>query len=91
MTIPKNAVGGEQAIATANILSTYKDSAKHVKTLAPRSISLDPKNVEAYVSSARSGRISITGLTGKSGSIRATLTYPGGVTKTVRIKVVRGK
>ena len=78
-------------IGTANILSTYKDGAKHVRTIKPVSVKLKCKKVEATVDPDKPNRILITKLKGKSGSVKATLTYPGGVTKTITIKVSKGK
>ena len=81
---------GTTVIGSANIISTYKDSAKHVQTIQPTDVTLSCKNVEARAD-GNNGRILITKLNGNSGSIKATLTYPGGVTKTVTIKVAKGK
>ena len=94
VTIPKSALekaDGSTVIATANILSSYVDSAKHTQTITPADVKLVPKNVEAVRDESDYSRILIKKLTGKSGSIKATLTYGGGVTKTVTIKVAQGK
>lgn len=82
---------GTYVIASANILSTYKDSAKHVRTIEPVSAELTPQNVVAEVDPDIAGRILIKKLNGKSGSVKVKLTYPGGVTKTITIKVSKGK
>ena len=55
------------------------------------SAELTPKNVVAEVDPNNASRILIKKLNGKSGSIKVKLTYPGGVTKTVTIKVSKGK
>ena len=93
VTIPKASAekaDGTTVIGSANIISTYKDSAKHVQTIAPAKVELSCKNVEARPD-GNNGRILITKLTGKSGSVKVKVTYPGGVTKTVTIKVSKGK
>ena len=93
MVIPKASAekaDGTTVIGSANIISTYKDSAKHVQTISPTKVTLDCKNVDARPD-GNNGRILITKLDGNSGSVKATLTYPGGVTKTVTIKVSKGK
>ncbi len=92
VTIPKSAtMDGTKVIAATNITSTYKDSAKNIHSLVPDSVTLDCKNVEADVDSMDNCVINITKLTGKSGSIKVTLTYGGGVTKTVTVGVSLGK
>lgn len=94
VTIPKAAAeagDGSIVIGSANLLSTYKDSGKQVRTITPVDVSLSPKNVEAELDPNDPGCILIKKLTGKSGSIKATLTFAGGVTKTVTIKVAKGK
>lgn len=94
VVIPKDLAekgDGTYVIGTANIISSYKDSAKHTQMLIPVSVTLDNKGVEAEVASYDQSRILIKKLDGKSGSIKATLTYQGGVTKTVTISVKKGK
>ena len=94
VVIPKSAAEkatGETVIATANILSTYKDTAKHVRTIKPEKVNLVCKNVTATVDPGNNTRVLIKKLDGSSGSVKATLTYAGGVTKTVTIKVSKGK
>lgn len=93
VTIPKASAekgDGTTVIGSANIMSTYKDSAKHVQTISPTKVTLNCKKVEARAD-GNNGRILITKLDGKSGTVKATLTYPGGVKKTVTIKVTKGK
>ena len=82
---------GTYVIAAANILSTYKDSAKHVRTIEPVSAELTPQNVVAEVDPDNPSRILIKKLSGKKGSVKVKVTYPGGVTKTETIKVSIGK
>ena len=94
VTIPKASAenaDGTTVIGTANILSCYKDSAKHTQMITPDGVTLTNKNVEAVVDPSNNSRILIKKLTGKSGTVKATLTYPGGVTKTVTISVKKGK
>ncbi|MCR4640566.1 MAG: hypothetical protein K5697_00875 [Lachnospiraceae bacterium] len=93
VSIPKEAADnadGTEVIAAANVLSTWKDSAKHVHVIAPVSVSLDQKNVEAELSEDYT-QVLIRKLNGKSGSVKVPLTYPGGVTKKVTVKVKKGK
>ncbi|MBQ8946402.1 MAG: hypothetical protein IJ058_06245 [Lachnospiraceae bacterium] len=93
VTIPKASAekaDGKSVIGSANIISTYKDSAKHVQTIVPTKVTLECKSVEARAD-GNNGKILITKLDGNSGSVKATLIYPGGVTKTVTIKVSKGK
>lgn len=94
VVIPKSlaeSADGTTVIGTANIISSYKDSAKHTQMLIPVSVTPANKGVEAEVASYDQSRILIKKLDGKSGSIKATLTYQGGVTKTVTISVKKGK
>lgn len=93
VTIPKASAekaDGKSVIGCANIISTYKDSAKHVQTIVPTKVTLECKSVEARAD-GNNGKILITKLDGNSGSVKATLTYQGGVTKTVTISVKKGK
>ena len=55
------------------------------------SAELTPQNVVAEVDPDIAGRILIKKLNGKSGSVKVKVTYPGGVTKTVTIKVSKCK
>ncbi|MBO4265870.1 MAG: hypothetical protein J5910_01645, partial [Lachnospiraceae bacterium] len=94
VVIPKalaESADGTTVIGTANILSNYKNSAKHTQMIAPVGVTLDKKGVEAEVDPDDPSRILIKKLTGNSGNVKATLTYPGGVTKAVTIKVSKGK
>ena len=96
VVIPADAdTSGKTVIAEANILSTWKDGLKNIRTVDPVSISLEGKNViaERDPDDKTNSRILIKGFTeGKvSGSVKATLTYPGGVKKTVTIKVSKAQ
>lgn len=82
---------GTTVIGTVNIISNFKDSAKHTQNITPTQVTLTKKNVEAETDPADKSRILIKKLTGKGGNVKATLTYPGGVTKTITIKVSKGK
>jgi hypothetical protein len=92
VVIPKataDKADGTTVIATANIRSSFKDSAKHTQNITPTDVTLTNKNVVAETDPADRSRILIKKLTGKSGTIKATLTYAGGVTKTVTVKVTK--
>ncbi len=81
---------GSKVIGTANILSTYKDASGAVRKLEPAEGGveiLSAKNVTASVNATDQTRIDITGLSAKSGSVKVKVTYPGGVTKNLTIKV----
>lgn len=81
---------GSKVIGTANILSTYKDASGAVRKLEPAEGGveiLSAKNVTASVNATDQTQIDITGLSAKSGSVKVKVTYPGGVTKNLTIKV----
>ena len=88
VTLAKDASGVN---AVANIVCTYKDSKGVTHLIRPESTEITLKNVEAEVSAEDTGLINITKLSKKSGSIKATLTFKGGVKKTVTIKVKKAK
>ena len=94
LTIPKTAAesaDGTTVIGVVNILSSYKDAAKHVRILTPVKVEPEGKGVTAEADEADPERILIKKLDGKSGSVKVKLTYAGGMTKTVVIKVQKGK
>ena len=91
VTVPMGAKeSGTKVIGTANILSTYKDASGVIRKLEPVAGGVEiigAKNVSAAVNSADQTEIDITGLSAKSGSVKVKVTYPGGVTKNLTIKV----
>ncbi|MCR5649865.1 MAG: hypothetical protein K6F86_01635, partial [Lachnospiraceae bacterium] len=76
-------------IGTANIVSSYKDSAGMIRTIKPVEASIvgTPKGVEAKVNESDLSEIDIYSLSRKSTSFKVKLTYAGGVTKTVTVRV----
>ncbi len=78
-----------KVIGTANIVSSYKDSAGMIRTIKPVEVSIvgTPKGVEAKVNESDFGEIDIYSLNKKNASFKVKLTYAGGVTKTVTVKV----
>ncbi|MBQ9867120.1 MAG: hypothetical protein IJM34_08885, partial [Lachnospiraceae bacterium] len=88
VTLAKDA---SEVNAVANIVCTYKDSKGVTHLIRPESTEITLKNVEAEVSAEDTGLINITKLSKKSGTIKATLTFKGGVKKKVTITVKRAK
>ncbi|MBR5420629.1 MAG: hypothetical protein IK115_05725 [Lachnospiraceae bacterium] len=92
LKIPKDAVNdGSSVIGVVNLVATYKDAAKQVHSIAAVSVKLDCKKVEAETDPSDAGTILVKKLNGNSGTIKATMTFPGGVTKKVTIKVSKAK
>ena len=90
VTIPADASEADgKVIGTANIVSSYKDSAGMVKTIRPVKTEIvgTLKGVEARVNESDLSEIDIYSLSKKSASFKLELTYAGGVTKTVTVKV----
>ncbi|MCR5250295.1 MAG: hypothetical protein K6E50_06800, partial [Lachnospiraceae bacterium] len=90
VTIPADAAeAAGKVIGTANIVSTYKDSAGMIRTIRPVEVSIvgTPKGVEAKVNESDLSQVDIYSLSRKSASFKVKLTYAGGVTKTVTVKV----
>ena len=79
--------GGKTGVA--NLICSYKDSAGNLHLIAPISTYVvKPTKVKAVVSDDPTV-INISDLSGKSGSIKLKLTFAGGVTKTVTVKVAK--
>ena len=76
-------------IGTANIVSSYKLSNGMYKTINPVKAEFvgSPKGVLAKVNESDVTEIDIYSIIKKSVSFKVKLTYPGGVTKTVTVKV----
>lgn len=92
VTIPANVEPAEgKIIGTANIVSTYKVSSGMVKSLKPVTSEIvgTPKNVTAKVNDNDRAEIDIYSISKKKVSFKVKLTYAGGVTKTVTVKVVK--
>ena len=81
-------MNGSKATA-ANLICSYKDPAGNMHLIAPVStIVVKPSNVKAVVSDDPTV-INISDLSKKSGSVKLKLTFAGGVTKTVTVKVAK--
>lgn len=98
VVIPKSAVTDEDStLAEVNITGTWKDASKALHVISPlpgeKGMTLTPNNVKAEIDPEDNTHILIKGFkNGKtSGNIKAVMTFPGGVTKTVTIKVSQGK
>ena len=86
----KTAAEGE-IIGTANIVSSVYLSYGRYIILEPVGAKIvgSSKNVTARVNESDFKEINITNLKKKSGWVKVKLTYAGGVTKTIKIKVKR--
>ena len=91
VNIPANvAPADDKVIGTANILSTYKTKSGAFRTVSPVKVEIYTakcKNVDAKVNATDKTEIDIIRLSAKSGSVPVTVTYPGGMTKKLTIKV----
>ena len=77
---------------SVNILSTCKDAGGNVMMLIPGVVVLsDAKGGEFVVNDYDRTEIDIKDLTAKSGSVKVKLTFDGGVTKTVKVRVKKAK
>ncbi len=95
VVIPKEALekGQSQVIAEVNVLSTYKDGSKYTRIIRPDKVDTEcaKKNVDVHPAEDNKTHICITKLDGASGTVKAALAYPGGIKKSVNIKVSKGK
>ena len=92
VTIPAGAATADgKVIGTANIVSSYKVSSGMYKTIKPVKVEIvgTPKNVTAKVNESDMTEIDIYSISKKNVSFKVKLTYAGGVTKTVTVKVKR--
>ncbi|MCR4763940.1 MAG: hypothetical protein K5696_10460, partial [Lachnospiraceae bacterium] len=90
VTIPAGVTPAEgQIIGIANIVSTYKVSSGVFRTIKPVKAEIigNPKGVTAKPNENDPAEIDIYDITKKNASFRVKLTYAGGVTKTVTVKV----
>lgn len=90
VTIPKDAETAEgKVIGTANIVSTYNVSSGTYKTISPVKTEIvgTPKDVTAKPNESDMTEIDIYSISKKNVSFKVKLTYAGGVTKTVTVKV----
>ena len=90
VTIPKDAETVEgKVIGTVNIVSTYKVSSGTYKTISPVKTEIvgTPKDVTAKPNESDMTEIDIYSISKKNVSFKVKLTYAGGVTKTVTVKV----
>ncbi|MCR4762287.1 MAG: InlB B-repeat-containing protein, partial [Lachnospiraceae bacterium] len=90
VTIPAGVTPAEgQVIGTANIVSTYKVSSGMYRTIRPVKSEIlgTPKGVTAKPNENDPSEIAIYSITKKNASFRVKLTYAGGVTKTVTVRV----
>ena len=80
-------------IGTAKIESTYKTASGSIRSISHVKAEIvgTPKGVEAKVNASDFSRIDILSISKKSVSFKVKLTYPGGVTKTVTVKVKKKK
>ncbi|MBP5609704.1 MAG: carbohydrate-binding domain-containing protein, partial [Lachnospiraceae bacterium] len=73
---------------SVNIISTYKDSSGKIHSIAPAEVSIvNKKKAEADVNADDKTEIDIKSMDAKSGSLKVQLTYQGGVTKKVTIRI----
>ena len=90
--IPANAeIADGKIIGTANIVSSYKVSSGMYGIIKPVEVEIvgTPKNVTARVNESDMTEIDIYSVSKKNVSFKVKLTYAGGVTKTVTVKVKR--
>lgn len=78
---------GSNGTAVANLVCSYKDAGGDLHLIAPESISIKSmKNVKAEVGEDKTS-VTVSNLTKNSGNVKLTLTFRGGVTKNVTVKV----
>nr|MCR4764031.1 hypothetical protein [Lachnospiraceae bacterium] len=90
VTIPAGITPVEgQVIGTANIVSTYKVSSGMCRTIKPVKAEIigTPKGVTAKPNENDPAEIDIYSISKKNAQVRVKLTYAGGVTKTLTVKV----
>ncbi len=73
---------------SVNIISTCKDGSGKLRNITPTEVKIvNKKKAEADVNAADKTEIDIKSMDAKSGSLKVQLTYQGGVTKKVTIKI----
>ncbi|MBR3306823.1 MAG: InlB B-repeat-containing protein [Lachnospiraceae bacterium] len=78
---------GSNGTAVANLVCSYKDASGDLYLIAPENISIkSTKNVKAEVGEDKTA-VTVSNLTRNSGNVKLTLTFRGGVTKNVTVKV----
>ncbi|MCR4643238.1 MAG: hypothetical protein K5697_14585, partial [Lachnospiraceae bacterium] len=78
--------------SSVNILCTYKDKGGNLRVVIPNQVELGTaKGGEFVVNECDRTEVNVKTLTGKSGSVKLTLTFNGGVTKTVTVKAKKAK
>ena len=83
-----SAAAAGEVKGSVNIISTYKDGSGKYHLIAPVSVEIvSQKKAIAEKNAADMTEINIKSMDAKSGSVKVKLTYPGGVTKNVTIKV----
>ena len=89
-TTPKvrtTVVNYTEGCCSVNILSTFKDKGGNLRVVIPDQVTLgSAKGGEFVVNDYDRTEINVKSLTGKSGSVKVTLTFRGGMTKTVNLK-----
>ncbi|MBR3524415.1 MAG: hypothetical protein IKO11_01085 [Lachnospiraceae bacterium] len=77
---------------SVNIVSYYTGASGYSWLLVPTQVNPGTvKGAEFAVNDYDRTEIDVLSLAGKSGSVKVTLTFPGGVTKNVTVKVKTGK
>ena len=91
VTVAKDAAG--DVIAVANIVCTYKGSDGRYHSIAPENVKITKlsKGTEAALSEDDPTLVNITKLEKKSGTIKVALSFKGGMTKNVTIRVKKSK
>ncbi len=78
--------------SSVNILCTYKDKGGNLRVVIPNQVEPGTaKGGEFVVNEYDRTEVNVKTLTGKSGSVKLTLTFNGGVTKTVTVKAKKAK
>ena len=90
VTIPAEAEAAEgKVIGSTNIVSTYKLDSGKVRLIKPVKVEIagTPKGVTAKVNDEDMTEIDVYSISKKNATVKVKLTYAGGVTKTVTMKL----
>ena len=90
VTIPAEAEAAEgKVIGSTNIVSTYKLDSGKVRLIKPVKVEIagTPKGVTAKVNDEDMTEIDVYSISKKNATVKVKLTYAGGVTKTVTVKL----